>query len=102
MDFNDSTLEKFKTFGALGYSVDKICNIMPEFPAEEIREALSDTTTEAYMYYQRGLNISMQTADTADFEVKRTQSESAKHERKRLEAYYNLKQELFNIPPKSE
>lgn len=54
MSYSASFLEKVRAFGILGYSVDKIIDLVEPDNPEQFRDDFSNLESEVYRYYRKG------------------------------------------------
>lgn len=54
MSYTESFLDKVRSFGILGYSVDKIIDLVEPDNPEKFRDDFSDLNSEIYKAYRKG------------------------------------------------
>jgi hypothetical protein len=54
MNYSDSFLDKVKSFGILGYSVDKIIDLVEPEYTEQFRDDFATSGSEIYKAYRKG------------------------------------------------
>lgn len=80
MNYTEEILRKIKSFGYLQYDIDRIISILNPDDPRQLEWDLKDQEHPAGVMYQSGLNTGKYNLDALEFQLKKIQIESEKHD----------------------
>lgn len=97
MQYSDEILSRVKTYGALGYDIEKIITLVRPDDESAFAEEFKNPSSLLYKAYKSGFAAGQYNRDVAEFEVVKTQQKIARLQLAAEENYYKIRKELFGV-----
>jgi hypothetical protein len=97
MDYSKEFLQKIKSFGLLGWDLEKILSVLSLQPHERAQflADFADEDSVVFAMYQTGLNTGQFNLAAAEYKAKMAEAEGIQLKNDREKRYAELEQKLF-------
>lgn len=97
MDYSKEFLQKIKSFGLLGWDLDKILSVLSLQPYERAQflADFADEDSVVFAMYQNGLTTGQFNLSAAEYKAKMAEAEGIQLKNDREKRYAELEQKLF-------